>query len=312
MKKFLAIALTVVMVLGVASSALAFDWSISEKTDEQKFGYKVEVLKFTRSTGSTGSSSFNIDNNATAVNGADVYFAVRVTVPDLKATDVVRVNAELNVVLTGIRIPAAATLPANYTVNISALPAGVYYLYNDGGLRLVSHGNPVFSWACADTDTAKITAKITSERPLPDAGSWFTYGDYNIYVNASTVEFWDGAAHVATFNRNSDGKVTSVDDAGSTTQAVIELYKWLNAGSADAIYAAVKDGKMYMTNGNIRAAFGWSYKTTSEISWNANSTPIILDPNVSIPKTGDNASVIGFAMIMVALVAAVAVKKVKA
>ena len=68
-----------------------------------------------------------------------------------------------------------------------------------------------------------------------------------------------------------------------------------------------------MTNANLRAAFGWSYSQSDSITWNANSTPIILDPTVGIPKTGDNASVIGFAMIMVAVVAAaVAVRKVNA
>ena len=312
MKKFLAIALTVVMVLGVASSALAFSWSVADKTDDEKFGYKVEVLKFTRSTGSTGSSSFNIDNNATAVNGADVYFAVRLTVPDLEATDDVRVNAELNVKIDGIRIPAAALLPANYTASLTPLEAGVYYLYADGGLKLASSGSPVFAWKCADTDTAKVSAKITSERPLPAAGSILTYGDYDIYVDSDEVIFIEGGIPIVRFTRNSDGKVTSVIDTGADSQKVVALYRWLGANSADEIYTAIKNGEMYMSDDNIRKAFGWSYEIASSATWNANSTPIILDPNISIPNTGDSTSVIGFAMIMVAVAAAVVVKKVKA
>ena len=310
MKKFLAIALTVVMVFGVASSALAFDWTVAAKTDAEKFGYKVEVLKFTRSTGATGSSSFNIDNNATAVNGADVYFAVRVTIPDLAASDVIRANAKVEITATGLDITSPIV-----SGNISAYEEGVYYAYADGSLKPVS-ASPVFVVRCVDTDTAKVSAKVsakvTSERPLP--GGPFTVGDYDITVHAGSVEFTKTGTTtpiLATFNRNSDGKVTSVADGAAATQDVVNLYRWLGT-SADELYTAIKNGEMYMSNANLRKAFGWTYKTTSEATWNANSTPIILDPNVSIPKTGDNASVIGFAMIMVAVVAAVAVKKVKA
>ncbi len=68
-----------------------------------------------------------------------------------------------------------------------------------------------------------------------------------------------------------------------------------------------------MTEKNLRTAFGYSYKVTDSVNWTATNYPIIVDTNVGIPKTGDNASVIGFAMIMVAVVAAaVAVRKVNA
>ena len=306
MKKFLAIALTVVMVLGVASSALAFSWGTTDKTDAEKFGYKVEVLKFTRSTGATGSSSFNIDNNATAVNGADVYFAVRVTIPDLAASDVIRANAKVEITATGLDITSPIV-----SGNISAYEEGVYYAYADGSLKPVS-ASPVFVVRCVDTDTAKVSAKVTSERPLP--GGPFIVGDYDITVHAGSVEFTKTGTTtpiLATFNRNSDGKVTSVADGAAATQDVVNLYRWLGT-SADELYTAIKNGEMYMSNANLRKAFGWSYSTDSKISWNANSGPIIVDPEVNIPKTGDSASVIGFAMIMVAVVAAVAVKKVKA
>ena len=310
MKKFLAIALTVVMVLGVASSAMAFSWGRpDENSTDQSFGYKVEVIKFTRSTGAVGSSSFNIDNNATAVNGADVYFAVKVTIPDLKDTNSVRHNARIKVSTAGL--DAGSTIVDG---DISSFAAGTYYLYNDGNLYPVSHGSPIFVVRCLDTDTAKVSAKITSERDLTDA---FNYGSYDIKVTDTEVAFWEAnntiasGAWIATFYRNGDGKVTSVTDCGDT-QKVAKLYAWLNAGSIDAIYNAIKNGEMYMTDANIRAAFGFSHKSTSEAAWKANSGPIIVDPKPNIPKTGDSTSVIGFAMIMVAIVAAVAVKKVSA
>ncbi|MPN14545.1 hypothetical protein SDC9_161872 [bioreactor metagenome] len=118
-----------------------------------------------------------------------------------------------------------------------------------------------------------------------------------------------------TFSRRSDGQVFQVDVNGSAPSAnwVNSLYNFLGI-SASGISA----GAIYMTNANLRAALGFTYKGEASITWAANSTPIILDPLtsatvVTIPKTGDNASVIGFAMIMVAVVAAaVAVKKVNA
>ena len=307
MKKFLAIALTVVMVIGVASSAMAFKWvGPAAKTDAQAFGYKVDVIKFTRSTGSIGSSSFNIDSTATAVNGADVYFAVKVTVPDLDKDKAVRKNAKLEVKATGINVlsPISTESLANYD-------AGIYYVYPDGKLHTVANGSPVFVLRCLDTDTANVSAKITSEF---DLSASFVHGDYEIEVTTNEVTFYElgSKSWLATFKRNIDGKVLSVEDSGGDSQKVLTLYRWLDSSSADAIYEAIDNDEMYMTNANLRAAFGWSYKNTSTASWNASSTPITLDPNLSIPKTGDNASVIGFAMIMVAIVAAVAVKKVKA
>ena len=97
------------------------------------------------------------------------------------------------------------------------------------------------------------------------------------------------------------------------TKAVTDLMAWLDEGNSKTFRDAVAAGEVYMTDSNLRTAFGFAYKVSDSITWKANSTPIILDPTVSIPKTGDNASVIGFAMIMVAVVAAaVAVRKVNA
>ena len=97
------------------------------------------------------------------------------------------------------------------------------------------------------------------------------------------------------------------------TKAVTDLMAWLDEGNSKTFRDAVAAGEVYMTDSNLRTAFGFAYKVSDSITWKANSTPIILDPTVGIPKTGDNASVIGFAMIMVAVVAAaVAVRKVNA
>lgn len=320
MKKILSIALAVVMVLAVASVASAFNWSKpASSTTADNFGYSIDVMKFTRSTGALGSSSFTADDAATAVNGADVYFTIKLTVnnPDEAIEKVAQIKVNFTA-LQGMTNFTSGTLVG--------LENGVYYFGKANGsydFRTIDAYNgrtPVIATNCLDTDTAKVEAKVTANRPF---NTVFNAGSYDIYITENgPIHFYEasnpasaaGENRIATFYRNSDGLVTSVE-AGpkGTPQAITELYQWLNNGDADSIYTAIQNKEMYMTDDNLRVAFGFTYSQSDSATWAANSTPIILDPIVSIPKTGDNASVIGFAMIMVAVVAAaVAVKKVRA
>ena len=494
MKKILSIALAVVMVLSIASVAAAFNWGPAASSGDS-FGYGIDVIKFTRSTGEIGSSYFNADDAATAVNGADVYFAIKLTVPDLSATNGIRANAEVEIDATAISGFDGGTY------DISGLSKGTYYYMEDApgladGFYLIDafvanarwmnfvSETPVFARYCLDTDTAEVYAEVTSDRPL---GRWFTVGgydigkvalgaadaipanvaiqgadvdmeeegnldaateitftfpsirnyqasacdvNYNMFGFTGTVTVAAGAtmtgAAVATAvagdldirqagntvftidgvnfqaqqgtdrrgnpsneitfteqvapsytteyrgnppaftftaagtaavpgteviefreastpvgngdvvavipldgndkaldvlasaqelaaynNRALAGFYTNLTWAG--TQAVTDLMAWLDEGNSKTFRDAVAAGEVYMTDSNLRTAFGFAYKVSDSITWKANSTPIILDPTVGIPKTGDNASVIGFAMIMVAVVAAaVAVRKVNA
>ncbi len=491
MKKILSIALAVVMVLSIASVAAAFNWGPAASSGDS-FGYGIDVIKYTRSTGEIGSSYFNADDAATAVNGADVYFAIKLTVPDLSATNGIRANAEVEIDATAISGFDGGTY------DISDLGKGTYYYMEDApgladGFYLIDafvanarwmnfvSETPVFARYCLDTDTAEVYAEVTSDRPL---GRWFTVGGYDIgkvalgaadaipanvaiqganvtmtdagnqeeetvitftfpsitnyqgtncVVNynmfgytgkfnvggvvgqvteataiakavadqlkitpAGTVFTIDGVNFEAALKNNTitfteqgaapytdkyynnapaftftaagtaavpgteviefreastpagngavvaviplDGNDKALDVLASAqelaaynnralngyytgqnrvkwagTKAVTDLMAWLDEGNSKTFRDAVAAGEVYMTDSNLRTAFGFAYKVSDSITWKANSTPIILDPTVGIPKTGDNASVIGFAMIMVAVVAAaVAVRKVNA
>ena len=489
MKKILSIALAVVMVLSIASVAAAFNWGPAASSGDS-FGYGIDVIKYTRSTGEIGSSYFNADDAATAVNGADVYFAIKLTVPDLPASNGIRANAEVEIDATAISGFDGGTY------DISDLGKGTYYYMEDApgladGFYLIDafvansrwmnfvSETPVFARYCLDTETAEVYAEVTSDRPL---GRWFTVGGYDIgkvalgaadavpanvgignatvtatnagnQEKATTITFkfpeitnYQGTNCVVNYNMfgytgkfnvggvvgwvteataiakavadqlkiteagavfTIDGvnfkAVLDMDDATITfteqgiapfttayygnlptftfapvgtaavpgteviefreastpagkgdlvavipldgndkaldvlasaqdladysngalakhykkvtwagTKAVTDLMAWLDEGNSKTFRDAVAAGEVYMTDSNLRTAFGFAYKVSDSITWKANSTPIILDP-IGIPKTGDNASVIGFAMIMVAVVAAaVAVRKVNA
>ena len=491
MKKILSIALAVVMVLSIASVAAAFNWGPAASSGDS-FGYGIDVIKFTRSTGEIGSSYFNADDAATAVNGADVYFAIKLTVPDLSATNGIRANAEVEIDATAISGFDGGTY------DISGLSKGTYYYMEDApgladGFYLIDafvanarwmnfvSETPVFARYCLDTDTAEVYAEVTSDRPL---GRWFTVGGYDIgkvalgaadaipanvaiqgadvdmkeagdKEKATVIKFtfptitnyqgtncvvnynmfgytgkfnvggvvgqateataiakavadqlkitaagtpftingvtfqavWNNGSNTITFTEQQgtgyytteylgnppaftftaagtaakpgteviefreastpagkgdlvaviplDGNDKALDVLASAqdltdysngalaryyrnvtwagTKAVTDLMAWLDEGNSKTFRDAVAAGEVYMTDSNLRTAFGFAYKVSDSITWKANSTPIILDPTVGIPKTGDNASVIGFAMIMVAVVAAaVAVRKVNA
>ena len=312
MKKIFAIALAVVMVLSIASVASAFTWSKpANSTTADNFGYSIDVIKFTRSTGALGSSSFNADEAATAVNGADVYYAIKLVVSN--PSDSIKAQAKVDVQVTALEGAL------NVTADINKLGNGVYYFGAidtlDGWFHTVdkfSNEMPVYTAKCLDTDTAKVYAKVYSERPLETA---FIVGNYCVEVNGNLINFFkdDKVTLIAQFTRNDDGLITAVTYGTAGDAETMKLYEWLNNGSATDFRKAVENKEVYMTNANLRAAFGFSYSQSDSATWKANSTPIILDPTVSIPKTGDNASVIGFAMIMVAVVAAaVAARKVNA
>ena len=328
MKKIFAIALAVVMVLSIASVAgAAFNWGPGTTQSAETFAsrYQIDVVKLVNQTGIIGTNSMIADDNATAVNNAPLYFYIKLTVSGASATnpDAIQQNAKVNISFTSMSRANGTALNGVNEFDISDLGNGTYFFnVGDAGawfepLTSVNLDNSVFAKAviearCLDTDTAKVYAKVYSERPLETA---FIVGNYCVEVNGNLINFFkdDKVTLIAQFTRNDDGLITAVTYGTAGDAETMKLYEWLNNGSATDFRKAVENKEVYMTNANLRAAFGFSYSQSDSATWKANSTPIILDPTVSIPKTGDNASVIGFAMIMVAVVAAaVAVRKVNA
>ncbi len=334
MKKIFAIALAVVMVLSIASVAgAAFNWGPGTTNSAETFAsrYQIDVVKLVNETGIIGSNRVLEDDNATAVNNAPVYFYIRLTVSGASDTpDAIQDHVEACVEFTSLENWNGTALTNEGYVDCTGLPNGTYYyvinptgegengrwryqpLTND--INNSDLANAVIEARCLDTETAKVTATVRSRRPLV-GDAIYEVGDFKFEVENNVVRFYDAdGKHLVSFIRNGDGLVTGRQyPQNVNSEDVMELYAWLNDGNANTFMAALDNKDIYMSNDNLWAAFGFSYSQSDSATWKANSTPIILDPTVSIPKTGDNASVIGFAMIMVAVVAAaVAVRKVNA
>ena len=186
MKRLIAFILVVALALCFAGSASAFSWEKPAPPDPEKIGYSIDVLKCTLVTGAAGSYYYNVDDNAVAVNGADVYWAVKLTVDG--PADLIQSTAYADVEISGLGLSSFKAIP------LSGLDSGVYYFMPSGAggyfqkiETIIANGgqSPVLATRCTDTQTAKVTAQVYSERVLGEA---FNVGDYDVQVRPFLTE----------------------------------------------------------------------------------------------------------------------------
>ena len=313
MKKIFAIALAVVMVLSIASVAGAL-WEPTPADPATDFRIQVSVDKYALETGTYG-YKYVATETITAANGADVYYVIKATLPSKPNT--AEQAAEVTVKYDGIE-------GTSYTWDIDELydrvtGANGGTIYYDGQFWHKSEtyannpGDVVVQARCFDTSVASIDVEASASRNLETR---FTWNGYGILYTAPTDDASgninifkaDDSSTYVILNIAPDGKASFNESSQADFTFAYNLFKDLGFTTDD-----LNNGKVYMTEKNLRTVFGYSYKVTDSVNWTATNYPIIVDTNVGIPKTGDNASVIGFAMIMVAVVAAaVAVRKVNA
>ena len=304
MKKIFAIALAVVMVLSIASVAGAL-WEPTPADPASDFRIQVSVEKYALETGIYG-YKYVATETITAANSAPVYYVVKLVIPSNPNYE--ERAATVKVTYDGIQ----GTNDSQFAYEIANIAGPGTYYYN--GTRWVAAntfvnnpGGVVVQAKCYDTTTASIKVEASSEREL-GALSTFEWKGYDVtYKENDSIKFEKNNKYVV-FNLGTDGLASFRE--GNTVDDTFQFTLFADLGFT---YEELNAGKVYMTEKNLRTAFGYSYKVTDSVDWTATNYPIIVDTNVGIPKTGDNASVIGFAMIMVAVVAAaVAVRKVNA
>ena len=299
MKKIFAIALAVVMVLSIASVAGAL-WEPTPADPASDFRIQVSVEKYALETGIYG-YKYVATETITAANSAPVYYVVKLVIPSNPNYE--ERAATVKVTYDGIE----GTNDSQYAYQIGG--AGTYYYtgtkWVPANTFVKNPGGVVVQAKCYDTTTASIKVEASSQRNLEKEFEWKGY-TVNYDSDRAAIRFTKGNEYIR-FTLGSDGLATYDSSTATTSTFESNLFAALGFTAPE-----LNAGKVYMTETNLRNVFGYNYKVTDSVDWTATSHPIIVDP-IGIPKTGDNASVIGFAMIMVAVVAAaVAVRKVNA
>ena len=240
MKRLLAFILVVAMALAFAGSASAFSWEKPAQPTPEEIGYSIQVIKCTLVTGEAGSYYYNLDDNAVAVNGADVYWAVKLTVDG--PTDLIQSTAYADVEISGLGLSSFKAIP------LSGLDSGVYYFIPSGAggyfqdiETILANGgrSPVQATRCTDTQTAKVTAQVYSERVLGEA---FNVGDYDVQVRPFLTELKyeapDSQNCYLRQDYGSDGRQDYGSDGqiynDTDNQAVLDEYKTATGSNPSA------------------------------------------------------------------------------
>ena len=277
MKRLLAFILVVAMALAFAGSASAFSWEKPAQPSPEEIGYDIEVIKCVLVTGAAGSYYYNVDDTAVAVNGADVYWAVKLTVDN--PSNQIKSTAYADVEISGLGLSSVKAIP------LSGLDSGVYYFMPSGAggyfqkiETIIANGgqSPVLATRCTDTQTAKVTAQVYSERVLGEA---FNVGDYDVQVRPFLTELKYEAPDSQNCYLRQDDKEKKVYQDGqiyndTNNQAVLDEYKTTTSSDPSADDAAA-----------AQESFPDVYKNESGKDWNpANQF------RITLPKEGWNYS----------------------
>ncbi len=236
MKKIFAIALALVMVLSMASAFAStwcrtdFNWDCATTTCENGTG-SVELIPYVKGNDCGKGNLFTVSKCAGAVNGDNIYFAIKLTVdanPSEEWWNVAKLDFST---MKGIKNMKAGTqtfsfLPMNNgqlvtmikAANSGDFKAGEYYLLRDDagtdGWKLVKAANfdadktTLFSATVENASKAKVCVKLASENKFTSS----KIGDY-------TIEMINGRLHItkkdysAVVAFDGDDKVTSISVA---------------------------------------------------------------------------------------------------
>lgn len=266
MKRLLAFVFVVTLAFSFAGSASAFSWEKPAQPTPEKIGYSIDVLKCTLVTGEAGSSYYNVDDNAVAVNGADVYWAVKLTVDN--PSNQIKSTAYADVEISGLGLSSVKAIP------LSGLDSGVYYFMPSGAggyfqkiETIIANGgqSPVLATRCTDTQTAKVTAQVYSERVLGEA---FNVGDYDVQVRPFLTELKYEAPDSDLCYLRQDDKDKGKIYNDTNNQEVLEKYEKVNPYVDEMYEEAAKNSfpDVYKKDWNPANQFritlpakGWNY-----------------------------------------------------
>ena len=348
MKKLFALVLSLALVVAFAVPALATGWaSLDTAPVYKEISIAVYGLEITPNTSKVGTLYEELKTPYPVVEGTKLHFLVEVTVPYGKLSPATKALiaakglkvkiATSNMVITEVKsakdtwftkdnetINSVYTAPDydtktvvfDYEVWAKALSdkeakvvatAGFYNVWEDNGHEMkifnaeaknvmtVYNNGDNFGVVTPNGDFVRfpVNGKQIDTKGIMINDQWLiTYGSQN----KTEVDFYDVNAKVwASANADTYKKVNAIYE---------EVFKFLGFKFAECDY---------MTAAHFVKYFGTIGEISASYTWNAGS--VIVNPvNPALPQTGDNASIIGFAMVVVAMVAAAVVtfKKVRA
>ena len=349
MKKILTLAIALVMVFAIAAPAFAAGWDNPVEPDEfENLELDITALSVDYYAGAWNGAYQKLENTYPVVAGTKVHAYAEVTIPkegDLSKDIATRIKAGKGLFKLTVSNLNVTDVEVYYDGVKSHADTSMKYVIN-GDCFGKTIAFEIWGTVKASDKDAKITATLGVYNKWDgDQFSFFNKsGDEYTIFNGDADKFavcagdeWDEDNFVR-FYVNSKGQVqmgqvmyksklyTIVDAYGEMNYApeaggnliTGDTYRDVNAFLNDILDAMGFEygGRAYITRDLVRDNLGTIVEGSKSLVYPTGYVQQLVtsDPSVNPPQTGDNASVVGFVMIAVALVAAAAVtvKKVRA
>lgn len=349
MKKLFALVLSLALVVAFAVPALATGWATLESAPVYKeIGIAVYGLEVTPNTSKVGELYAELKAPYPVVKGTTLHFLVELTVPYANLSDAVK---EL-IKVKGLDVKIATTNMTISKVELGG--GNAWSLNADKDTITETYTNPNYSnktevfkyevWANANSDKETKVVATAGFYNKWDNGKMEIYNAkgelaYTVFQGSNEFAVVNPAGKFVRFPVNSKGQIDTkgilVNDEwlitfGSQNKSEVDFWNiktnvWASddAATFKAVNAIYEDifGFLgfkfaecdYMTAKHFTKFFGTIGEVSASYTWNAGM--VVVNPaNPNLPQTGDNASIVGFAMVVVAMVAAAVVtfKKVRA
>ena len=349
MKKLFALVLSLALVVAFAVPALATGWATLDPAPVYKeIGIAVYGLETTPNTSKVGELYAELKTTYPVVKGTTLHFLVELTVPYANLSDAVK---EL-IKVKGLDVKIATTNMTISKVELGG--GNAWSLNADKDTITETYTNPNYSnktevfkyevWANANSDKETKVVATAGFYNEWDNGKMEIYNAkgelaYTVFQGSNEFAVVNPAGKFVRFPVNSKGQIDTkgilVNDEwlitfGSQNKSEVDFWNiktnvWASADAAtfkdvNAIYEDIfgflgfKFAECdYMTAKHFTKFFGTIGEVSASYTWNAGM--VVVNPATpNLPQTGDNASIVGFAMVVVAMVAAAVVtfKKVRA
>lgn len=349
MKKLFALVLSLALVVAFAVPALATGWATLDTAPVYKeIGIAVYGLQTTPNTSKVGTLYEELKAPYPVVKGTPLHFLVEVTVPYANLTDAVKKLIQVK----GMDVKIATTNMTISKVELGG--GNNWSLNADKDTITETYTNPNYSnktvvfqydvYATADSDKETKVVATAGFYNKWDNGKMEIYNAkaelaYTVFQGSNEFAVVNPDGKFVRFPVNSKGQIDTkgilVNDEwlityGSQNKTEVDFWNvktnvWASADAATfkAVNAIYEDifGFLgfkfadcdYMTAKHFTKFFGTIGEVSASYTWNAGM--VVVNPvDPKLPQTGDNASIVGFAMVVVAMVAAAVVtfKKVRA